>query len=464
MANPEEIYQLKVTLDHISPPIWRRIQVSDKTTLFELHKIIQIIMGWLGYHLHEFQINNEYYTDMATVEEWDNENNDEFAFSLKSLNLMAGTKFKYKYDFGDDWSHTILLEEKLPRQKGVRYPICIKGKNACPPEDVGGPWIYKNFLEAIKDTNHPEHKLYLEWLGSEFDPSEFDLDEVNQQLFDYAYRNWPLDVEFPYKYWVPQDPMLDFQRLEVYFKKPDSDFDKELPLVKNASSFLNYLKENKVTGTIAKGNLPRKAIIGIAARFVGLQEDPEDPISNIQNEDDMPEIYFIHVILQGAGLIIGGRSLQWQLTASGEAFLSSTIERQWLILFDAWWLRVNWIVTAIFNVFGTLLPDNFTNSVSEILKKMKSGSTMDYDQFILDLAQMNQIDSAIEQDFELKFFVKSDVENMIMEPLLKFGLISLNSVDDHDFPFPVMKLLSFTMTDFGSEVFNNMIINRSGIY
>ena len=195
-----------------------------------------------------------------------------------------------------------------------------------------------------------------------------------------------------------------------------------------------------------------------------MQEEPEDPISNIQIEEDMPEIYFIHVILQGAGLITGGRGLQWQLTTSGEAFLSGTIERQWLILFDAWWFRVNWIVTAIFNVFGTLLPDNFTNSVSEILKKMKSGSTMDYDQFILDLARMNHIDFAIEQDSELKFLVKSDVENMIMEPLLKFGLISLNSVDDHDFPFPVMKLKSFTMTDCGSEVFSSMTINRSGIF
>ena len=218
MAKPEEIYQLKVTLDHISPPVWRRIQVSEKTTLFELHKIIQIIMGWMGYHLHEFIINHEFYTDIDTLEDWDTDNKDELLFSLESLKLKTGSKFKYKYDFGDDWSHTILIEEKLPFKKGIRYPICMKGKNACPPEDVGGPWIYSSFLEAIKDPSHPEHDHYSDWIGGEFDPKEFDLDKVNQELFDYAYRNWPLDIEFPYKYWIPQEPKLDFQHLEDFFK------------------------------------------------------------------------------------------------------------------------------------------------------------------------------------------------------------------------------------------------------
>jgi hypothetical protein len=60
--------------------------------------------------------------------------------------------------------------------------VCIKGKGACPPEDVGGVWGYYNFLEALRDPDHPEHEMYLEWIGDEFDPQEFDLEETNEIL------------------------------------------------------------------------------------------------------------------------------------------------------------------------------------------------------------------------------------------------------------------------------------------
>ncbi|MDQ1365270.1 MAG: type restriction enzyme subunit, partial [Acidimicrobiaceae bacterium] len=33
---------------------------------------------------------------------------------------------------------------------GARYPSCIGGRRACPPEDCGAPWGYLEFLEAIK--------------------------------------------------------------------------------------------------------------------------------------------------------------------------------------------------------------------------------------------------------------------------------------------------------------------------
>jgi hypothetical protein len=74
------------------------------------------------------------------------------------------------------------VEKTLPPEKGVRYPVCVKGKRACPPEDVGGVWGYENFLEAIRDPDHEEHDMYLEWIGDEFDPEAFDLDGVNQSL------------------------------------------------------------------------------------------------------------------------------------------------------------------------------------------------------------------------------------------------------------------------------------------
>ena len=88
----------------------------------------------------------------------------------------------YEYDFGDSWEHELLVEKILPRDEGKRYPVCLTGKRACPPEDCGGILGYASFLEAIRDPEHPEHDEMLEWVGGEFDPDIFDLDEVNREL------------------------------------------------------------------------------------------------------------------------------------------------------------------------------------------------------------------------------------------------------------------------------------------
>ncbi len=75
-----------------------------------------------------------------------------------------------------------MLEKILPAEPGARYPRCLAGKRNCPPEDVGGVWGYQAFLEAMADPNHPEHEMYHEWIGDEFDPEAFDLDAVNRRL------------------------------------------------------------------------------------------------------------------------------------------------------------------------------------------------------------------------------------------------------------------------------------------
>ena len=93
-----------------------------------------------------------------------------------------GSQFRYNYDFGDYWQHALVIEETLPPQEGVRYPVCLAGARACPPEDVGGTPGYENFLEALRHPKHPEHNEYLEWIGGAFDSEAFDVDEVNQGL------------------------------------------------------------------------------------------------------------------------------------------------------------------------------------------------------------------------------------------------------------------------------------------
>ncbi len=178
-ATPTQVYQMKISLMDARPPIWRRVLVTDVTTLARMHDIIQTAMGWADYHLHQFMINGEYYGRPHPDDFYPME--DERRYTLKDIVSGEKFKFRYEYDFGDGWLHELLVEKILPLDPQTGYPVCIKGKRACPPEDVGGVWGYDSFLEAISNPKHPEHQDMLEWIG-EFDPEEFDLDEVNAQL------------------------------------------------------------------------------------------------------------------------------------------------------------------------------------------------------------------------------------------------------------------------------------------
>jgi hypothetical protein len=107
---------------------------------------------------------------------------DERRYQLNQVAPSENYKFDYVYDFGDSWDHDILVEKILPIESGVKYPLCIKGKRACPPEDIGGIWGYDSFLEAMSDPNHREHNSYFEWWGGDFDPEEFSIEEINRVL------------------------------------------------------------------------------------------------------------------------------------------------------------------------------------------------------------------------------------------------------------------------------------------
>jgi len=175
-----QIYQLKITLLNSDPPIWRRVLVPDSITLNKLHQIIQLAMGWMNSHLHQFIIEGDYY-GIPGPDDWEPVI-DERRSHLSQIAPVENYKFFYEYDFGDSWEHEIIVEKIQPPEAGVNYPACIKGERACPPEDVGGVWGYEEFLKAINDPNHDEHDDYLEWCDGEFDPEEFNLEKVNHML------------------------------------------------------------------------------------------------------------------------------------------------------------------------------------------------------------------------------------------------------------------------------------------
>ncbi|MCL4490018.1 MAG: hypothetical protein M1570_18095 [Chloroflexi bacterium] len=179
-AAPNSIYQLKVTLQDSHPAIWRRIQVADNILLPHLHGVLQLAMGWMNSHLHSFQVGKQTFAepspdDYVPVTDYRTVRLNQIAPKVKD-------RFVYLYDFGDSWEHEIIVEKILPVEKDARYPRCLDGQRACPPEDVGGVWGYADFVKAIRNPRHPEHDEMLEWVGGEFDPEKFDLDGVNGML------------------------------------------------------------------------------------------------------------------------------------------------------------------------------------------------------------------------------------------------------------------------------------------
>ena len=160
--------------------------MSRQTTLFELHHIIQISMGWENYHLYEFMCNGRRIGEPSEAFE-------EFGFGgeklldatdvrLEYIVSEAKEKFTYEYDFGDGWRHTIAVEQFLPRDKKTNYPSCTARKLNCPPEDCGGIPGFYALLDVLADKRHPERKAMLEWLGGSYDPESFDKEATNQRL------------------------------------------------------------------------------------------------------------------------------------------------------------------------------------------------------------------------------------------------------------------------------------------
>jgi hypothetical protein len=179
------IYQLKVTLRDSKPPIWRRIQVPGSITLLKLHRVLQVVMGWEDYHLHQYIVDGVYYgTRDPEFELPGMEMENERGVKLYQIAPDVGSRFVYEYDFGDGWQHQIVVEKLLPPIAGNdgKYPRCIAGKRACPPEDVGGVWGYGDFLKVIRNPAHPDRDGMLEWAGGDFDPEEFDLEDINNAL------------------------------------------------------------------------------------------------------------------------------------------------------------------------------------------------------------------------------------------------------------------------------------------
>lgn len=180
---PQQIYQLKITLHQAPVPVWRRVLVLDNYSLGDLHFLIQAAMGWYGGHLHQFDIDGVYYSDPSMQLE---ETADETRVYLSQFIGEPKQKFRYEYDFGDDWVHIVLVEKILSIDPKQTYPQCVKGVGACPPEDCGGVWGYAGLLDTLNNPKSDDYEEMREWLnldeGETLDPKQFDNAAVNAAL------------------------------------------------------------------------------------------------------------------------------------------------------------------------------------------------------------------------------------------------------------------------------------------
>lgn len=174
---PAPILQIKVSLRGAKPPIWRRLELPADTSLARLHAIIQVAFGWDDRHLHVFETP---YGSFGTADR-ELGHRAEAPVTLEQI----GDRFQYTYDFGDDWTHDIVVEKALDREP-VAYPRCTGGRRAAPPDDCGGVWGYAELVEVLGDPRHPDHQERLDWFGLEsaadFQPARFDAAEITQAL------------------------------------------------------------------------------------------------------------------------------------------------------------------------------------------------------------------------------------------------------------------------------------------
>ena len=189
-----QVFQFRVELLEISPPIWRRILVPSDYNFWDLHIAIQGSMGWEDRHMHYFEIKGKGKRDEVHIgiPDFDQLPDLKEVFPGWEIPMIIyfnelGIEAKYYYDYGDDWTHIVKLEGYIFREKNIKYPVCIGGTRACPREDCGGVSGYDRVIETLSNPDHHDYEDMRTWAGKDWDPEKFSPSEVK---FDNPYKRW----------------------------------------------------------------------------------------------------------------------------------------------------------------------------------------------------------------------------------------------------------------------------------
>ena len=453
---PRTIYQIKVTLNDSKPPIWRRFLVEDKTTLLKLHDILQIVMGWTNSHLHHFIIDGEFYSEPFD-DEFGVETKDSSRYKLNQFVGRDGFKFRYEYDFGDSWLHDLVVEKILPAEKGARYPVCVAGKRACPPEDVGSIPGYEDFLKAISNPKHPEHEQMLEWVGGDFDSEKFSVDEVNKALRNPRGREVEQEVYEP-----PQMSNRTLERIVNWSQGLDKDglaIAESLEVRRDMATFLKYLKEKHPTGTQATGNLPLKAVREVCAQFVNppeLDHKIGNTVFKPRSEDDVWYLYFLHTLAHVGGLVMGGQARAWKLTDNGEAFLNFRNPVQLGLMLDTWWNHINWVIAFPVSGLDKGLPHNFGKASLSLLLDLPLEKPASFETFASHLIEQTHLTwPSVDQTFAPRA-MRTTIERTVISPMAGFGILKTKNEMEKIGDSKFSKLSEITLTSFGKGLLETL--------
>lgn len=189
------VHRFLITLHETAPLVWRRIEVPESYSFWDLHVAIQDAMGWKDCHLHAFAVVHPKWSRLVRIGLPDGELIGEnhclagWKVAVTEYASLYTPPMLYTYDFGDDWRHSVVYEGTQVADPDKQYPRCIGGARNCLPEDCGGPHGFMQFLAAIADRKHPEHDAMLQWAGGCYDPGVFDPANVR---FDDPNKRWAI--------------------------------------------------------------------------------------------------------------------------------------------------------------------------------------------------------------------------------------------------------------------------------
>lgn len=182
----DRIARIRIQLDDVAPAIWRRVEVPLTSSLKALHDVIQAVMLFEDYHLFQFEIGDRRYG--YPDPEWGDDMRDARNIRLGPILARGETRFTYTYDFGDDWRHTVVVEEVVAADPMIDYPRFIDGARRAPPEDVGGLPGFEEFLRVMAAPDDPESDNIMTWYGRLFEPDDMGLSTINERLTKLARR------------------------------------------------------------------------------------------------------------------------------------------------------------------------------------------------------------------------------------------------------------------------------------
>ena len=476
MTVPNAICQLKVTLDDSEPAIWRRLLVPENISLYDLHEILQIAMGWTNSHLHEFTIARKNYGDPED-DELDNQGTrNETDYRLNQLYLREKTKFSYLYDFGDNWEHTISVEKILPPDSyptgmlsksagGIRYPVCLEGKRACPPDDVGGVWGYANFLQAMADPNHEDHDDYFEWLGGNFDPEAFDLEEVNRNLKTIKpapgrrkAQNEPKPEEMADFALSVEQQEAQAKSLAVWVKSlspEQAGILESLPIRRDMLTLLDYLSKNRTVGTQSTGNLPLKAVHEICKNFIHppiLEETTNNHTYKVRSEDDVWPLLFVHILASQSGLVAGGPAKIWKVTSEGQLFSQFPPPVQVFSLLVHWCVQLDWRMAFPVSGLDKGFPVGFKEKTLACLRELPLGENVPHNAFADRLIAQSGLTWPSQNQTNAHSIMQSVIKRVVVDMMAIFGVLQCVYVTEISNGYKHEKLESIRLTPIGKEL------------